>query len=148
MADYVYTISLFELPRVNWATLDIRSVVMDAEEAETGMRDHADMAALIAAAGNTTFGETAVTGYTDFQHAAQTATPDLVNNWYDFDMDDAILGAIGNGTNGTATSIITYDWGGTDATSEPVSHHDVTFTTDGSSVTIQWATAGVWRAAA
>jgi hypothetical protein len=148
MADYVYTISLFELARVNWATLDIRSVVMDDEEAEATMRDHADMAALIAAVGNTTFGETVVTGYLDFQHAAQTATPDLVNNRYDYDMDDASFGAIGNATNGTAVSIITYDFDTSDALSEPVSHHDAVFTTDGTAVTVQWAAAGVWRAAA
>ncbi len=149
MADFVYNVALWEIDRANWddadaATIDVRSILWDALEADDAARDHDDVAAVIAATGTT---EATATSYARYTHATQTRTVDDTNNRVDFDLDDAAFGAIGNGTNNTITDITTYDHETMDADSEPVSNHDAVFTTDGSSVTIQWNAAGVWRAA-
>lgn len=152
MTDFVFTAALWNVDRANWdngdgATLDIRSMLMDVEEVtEADLVDHANVSLLLAETGNTE--ATAVTGYSRFSHgtAAQARTVDGTNNRVDFDLDDAAFGAIGNGVNASIESVITLDFITNDAGSAPVSHHDVSFTTDGSSVTIQWAAAGVWKA--
>ena len=92
--------------------------------------------------------EAAPTSYTRYTHATQTRTLDNTNNRVDFDLDDAAFGVLGNGTNQTIVDIITLAFTTSDALSEPVSLHDLAFTTDGSAVTVQWNTNGVWRAAA
>jgi hypothetical protein len=152
MTDFVFTNALWELDRANWddgdaSTLDIRSMLMDVEEVtEADLVDHADIAALIAATGNTE--ATAVTSYARFSHgtAAQARTVDNTNNRVDFDLDDAGFGTLGNGVNASIESIITMSFDTSDALSEPVSHHDLSFTTDGSAVTISWDANGVFKA--
>ena len=149
MADFVYNVALWEIDRANWddgdaATIDIRSILFEDLEADDAARDHDDVAALLAATGTN---ESDATSYARYDHTTQTRTVDDTNNRVDFDLNDAAFGAIGNGNNDTITDITTYDHETTDAASEPVSNHDAVFTTDGSSVTIQWNAAGVWRAA-
>ena len=148
MADFVYNIALWELDRANWddgdaATIDVRARLLQAAEADEALRDHDDVAALLAATGNT---EATATGYAEWSATTQTRAPDDTNNWCDFDLNDAAFGALGNGTNNTMTDIFTLAWGTSTATSEPISNHDAAFTTDGSSVTIQWNAEGAWRA--
>ena len=149
MADLVFNNALFELDRFNWddgdaATIDVRSLLLDVAEAEEALRDHPDIAALLAAAST----ETVATSYTRYTHATQTRTLDNTNNRVDFDLDDAAFGVIGNGVNESIVRIVTLSFDTSDALSEPVSLHDLSFTTDGSAVTVQWNANGVWRAAA
>jgi hypothetical protein len=151
MADFVYTVALYRVDRNNWddldtSTTDIRSWLLDVEEADTALRDHLTTDALLMATGNTE--ATAVTSYARVTHATQDRTPNTTTNLVDFDLDDAGFGTLGNGVNASISSINTHEFITADSTSIPCSHHDTTFTTDGSSVTIQWAAAGVWRATA
>lgn len=149
MAELVFNNALFELDRFNWddgdaSTIDVRSLLLDVAEADEALRDHPDIAALLAAASV----EATATSYARYTHATQTRTLDNTNNRVDFDLDDAAFGVIGNGANDTIVDIITLAFTTDDAGSEPVSVHDLAFTTDGSAVTVQWNVNGVWRAAA
>ncbi len=148
MADLVVNNALFELDRFNWddgdaATIDVRSLLLDVAEADEALRDHADIAALLAAASV----ESVATSYARYTHATQTRTLDNTNNRVDFDLDDAAFGVLGNGVNESIVDIITLSFDTSDALSEPVSVHDLAFTTDGSSITVSWNANGVWRAA-
>ncbi len=148
MPDLVFNNALFELDRFNWddgdaSTIDVRSLLLDVAEADEALRDHPDIAALLAASSV----EAAATSYTRYTHVTQTRTVDNTNNRVDFDLDDAAFGVLGNGTNQSIVDIITLAFDTADSTSEPVSVHDLAFTTDGSAVTVQWNTSGVWRAA-
>lgn len=78
-----------------------------------------------------------------------TITVDDTNNRTDVDIPDQTWTALGAGT--AITDLIAqYDsdsTAGTDANQVPVSSHDFPITPDGSDVTAQIATAGIWRAA-
>lgn len=150
MADFVFNQWIALGDQGNWddgdaSTLDVRSAMLHGTpEADDTLRDYNDVAALLVPAANN---EPTATGYARYTHATQTRTKDNVNNRVDFDLDDAAFGALGNGTNNNVTDTFTLSFVTNDAGSTPVSLHDTVFTTDGSSVTIQWAAAGAYRAA-
>lgn len=150
MADFVFNVALWQVDRANWAdadasTIDIRTMLLDDMELDDTARDHDTTSAFLAPTG--TVEATAATSYARYTNVTQTRTVDDTNNRVDFDLDDAAFGAIGNGGNATVTDVVTHVHITNDASSIPVSAHDAVFTTDGSAVTIQWAAAGVWRAA-
>jgi hypothetical protein len=146
MADLVFNVSLHELPRATWQSgpLDVRSLLLSSAETDEALRDHEDIAALLA---GSSVEVVTMTSYARITHTSETLAIDNGNNWVNFGADDAAFGVVGNGANETTSDIIVLDWGGTDATSEPVSLHDAVFLSDGSSVTIQWASGVMWRAA-
>ena len=146
MADFVTNVNLHELDRFNWQTtpLDVRILLLVTAEGDEAMRDHEDIAALLAAA---SVEASTMTSYARLALANETKTVDNGNNRVDFDADDGAFGVLGNGANQTTTDVITFLEGASDALREPVSVHDAVFTSDGSSVTIQWATGAIWRAA-
>lgn len=125
-------------------------VLLQAAEADDALRDHDDLAALLAAAGNT---EATFTNYArqTIQDADITVTVDDTNNRVDIDVPDQTFTSAGNGTNNTLTdALFCYDadtGAGTDANIIPMSVHDATPTTDGSDLTIQIDAAGLLRAA-
>ena len=143
MADFVFNIALGQRGD-DWGSATARAGMLTVKQADDDLRDHDDVAAMLAAA-NT---ETIATSYariTDITPVA--ASVDDTNNRVDFDAADLAFGVIGNGTNETIVGCWTYKFVTDDAGSTPISWHDLSFTTDGSAVTIQWATDGVWRAA-
>lgn len=146
MADLTFNVNLHELDRFNWQTtpLDIRVLLIVTAEADEALRDHEDLAALLAAA---SVEASTMTSYARLALANETKTVDNTNNRVDFDADDAVFGALGNGANETTTDIISFLEGASDALREPVSNHDLVFTSDGSAVTVQWAANALWRAA-
>lgn len=146
MADLTFNVNLHELDRFNWQTtpLDIRALLIVTAEADEALRDHEDIAALLAAA---SVEASTMTSYARLALANETKTVDNTNNRVDFDADDAAFGTLGNGANETTTDIITFLEGASDALREPISVHDLVFTSDGSAVTVQWATGAIWRAA-
>lgn len=148
MANLVFNVSLHELDRFNWQTtpLDIRILLLVTAETDEGLRDHEDIAALLAAA---SVEASTMTSYARLALTGETKTVDNALNEVLFDAADAAFGVLGNGANQTTTDVISFEEGASDALREPVSLHDAVFTSDGSSVTIQWssAPAALWRAA-
>ncbi len=148
MADLVFNVALHELDRFNWQTtpLDIRVLLLVTAEADEAMRDHEDIAALLAAA---SVEASTMTNYARLALTGEAKNVDNTNNRVEFNADDAAFGVLGNGANQTTTDVITFEEGASDALREPVSVHDAVFTSDGSAVTIQWATGpdAIWQAA-
>lgn len=144
MADLVFNIALGRRAD-DWGTATARAGMLTVKEADDALRDHDDVGALVGAAGNT---ETTATSYARISDITPVAPAvDDTNNRVDMDATDLAFGAIGNGSNQAIVGVWTYKFVTDDAGSTPISWHDLSFTTDGSSVTIQWAAAGVWRAA-
>ena len=148
MADLVFNVALHELDRFNWQTtpLDIRVLLLVTAETDEALRDHEDIAALLAAS---SVEASTMTSYARLALTGETKTVNNTDNRVEFDADDAAFGVLGNGANQTTTDIVTFEEGASDALREPVSLHDAVFTSDGSSVTIQWATGpdAIWQAA-
>jgi len=143
MADGVFNISkgaFAEKVRNSSSTLLI--MLLTANEADATMIDYADVAALLAAAGNT---ESADGSYTRKTGLTGTITVDNTNDRVDVDIPDQTWSGL---TGETMTkAIVAQDEGSTDATRVPGTHHDFAVTTDGSDLTIQFNASGCFRAA-
>ena len=148
MADLTFNVNLHELDRFNWQTtpLDVRVLLLVTAETDEALRDHEDIAALLAAS---SVEASTMTSYARLALANETKTVDNGANEVLFNADDAAFGVLGNGANETTTDVISFLEGASDALRNPISVHDAVFTSDGSSVTIQWssAPAALWRAA-
>ena len=120
-------------------------LLLQANEAEADLIDHADLAALLGAAGNT---EATATSYARKTGITGTITVDNTNDRVDVDIPDQTWAPLGNGTNNTLTKlVVAYEEAAADATRLPLTHHDFALTTDGSNVTAQFNAAGFFRAA-
>ncbi len=148
MADLVFNVNLHELDRFNWQTtpLDVRVLLLVTAETDEALRDHEDIAALLAAS---SVEASTMTSYARLALANETKTVDDTLNEVLFNADDAAFGVLGNGANETTSDVISFLEGASDALREPISLHDAVFTSDGSSVTIQWSNspAALWKAA-
>ncbi|MEZ0150126.1 MAG: hypothetical protein AB9Q19_12550 [Candidatus Reddybacter sp.] len=111
-------------------------VLIKVGEAQAAMEDHDDLAALLAAAGNT---EADFTNYarvtlTDVEIAALPA-PDDANNRRAITLPNQVYTAAGGATNNNlVAALICYDsdtTGGTDANIVPLFHNDYVVTTQG-----------------
>lgn len=116
-------------------------------EAHATLVDYDDLSALLAAAND----EADATNYARKTITASvTVTVDDTNNRVDTDIPDQVFTSLGGASNNTIGMVGTaYDpdtTGGTDTTVVPMTFHDVTLTTDGSTVTVVIATAGLARA--
>lgn len=148
MADLTFNVNLHELDRFNWQSspLDVRVLLLVTAEGDEAMRDHEDIGALLAAA---SVEASTMSSYARLALTGETKTVNNGSNRVEFDAADAAFGVLGNGSNETTTDIIVFIEGASDALRNPVSVHDAVFTSDGSSVTIQWATGpdAIWQAA-
>lgn len=123
-------------------------LLLKAAEADDALRDHDDLAALLAG----TSDEADFTNYArkTIADASVTVTVDDTNNRVDIDVPDQTWTAAGGAANNTLTdALVGYDADtttGTDANIIPVSLHDFAVTTDGSDLTLQVAAAGLLRA--
>lgn len=146
MADLVFNQALFELDRFVWQSspLDIRSLLLVTADTDQNMREADDIAALEATGAAEA---TTMTSYARITHTSETLVLTDASNIVDFGADDAAFGVVGNGGNQTTTDIVVFSFITSDALSVPVSFHDAVFTSDGSSVTVQWAAGVMWRAA-
>lgn len=90
------------------------------------------------------------TNYARKTLASVTVTPDDTNDRIDVDAADLVYTDAGGASNNTtAKLLICYDADtgtGDDGDIIPLSHHDLTINTDGSTVTVQFPTGGFWRA--
>ena len=124
-------------------------VLLQAAEADATLRDYDDLAALLAAAGNT---EADFTNYArkTVSGGSITVTVDDTNDRVDIDIPDQTWTSAGGATNNTLVKLLVcYDpdtTAGTDADIIPISAHDFAVTTDGSDLTAQIDAAGLLRA--
>jgi len=142
MADGVFNISkgkvkyYAELPAANDALLLIllKSTGLEADDT---LNNYDDLATLLAAAND----ECDFTNYSRKTLANISITVDDTNNRVDIDCDDVVYTNAGGAANNTVgKAIICYDpdtTGGTDSSIVPLTYHDMSFTTDGTTQTLQ-----------
>lgn len=116
-------------------------------ESDAALADHDTLAALLAASSD----EADFTGYSRRTLANVTISVDDVNDRVDIDADDLSWNPAGGAANNTLGKLVVcYDpdtTGGTDADLIPLTAHDVSVTTDGSTLTIAFPAGGFARAA-
>jgi hypothetical protein len=147
VADIVFNIakgriaSYVALPAANDALV---VVLLEASglEADSALRDYADLATLLAGANNeqTVMGRKTVT--------ATTVTVDNTNDRVDLDFADLVWTAATG--NPIGALVVCYDpdtTGGTDSSLVPLTKHDLALTPDGTDFTAVLAAAGFARAA-
>jgi len=115
-------------------------------DADATLVDFDDLEALLAANS-----ECNATNYTRKTVTSATITVDDTNDRVDIDIADQTWTSLGGATNNTiAKLLICYDpdtTTGDDGDIIPLTHHDLSLTTDGNDVTVQINTAGFYRAA-
>ncbi|MFF3443626.1 hypothetical protein [Streptosporangium sp. NPDC002721] len=115
-------------------------------EADGTIVDHDTLSALLAAAND----EADATNYTRKTLSSVTVTVDDTNNRVDIDADDLVYTNLGGASNNTlAKLVVCYDpdtTGGDDTTVIPLTFHDITLTTDGTTVTVTVPSGGFARA--
>lgn len=122
-------------------------LLLQASETETALVDHNDLNALLGAAGNTEADWTGGTPYARKTGLTGTITVDDSNDRVDLDFPDQTWTAAGNGDNNTLVKVVTaYEEAAADTTRIPLTHHDFSVTTDGSDLTVQFNSAGFFRA--
>jgi hypothetical protein len=106
-------------------------------EGDSVLRDHDTLSALLAASND----EATATNYTRKSLTTATVTVDDTNNRLDVDIPDQVWTSLGGTTNNTIGKLLVcYDpdtTTGTDTTVVPLTAHDLNFTTDGTTITVQ-----------
>jgi len=145
MADFVFNIAKgAAAEKVRDGATVLGMLLLKAAEADTALSDHADLAALIGAAGNT---EADFTNYARKTALTGTVTVDNVNDRVDVDIPDQTWTAAGGALNNTLTDLVVfYEEAAADASRIPLTNHDFAATTDGSDLTAQVNASGFFRA--
>lgn len=116
-------------------------------QADATLADHDDLAAILAASND----ECDFTNYARKTATSVTLTVDDTNDRADGDFADLTWASAGNGTNNAGGKLLVcYDGdtgAGTDADIVPLTFHVVSFTTDGTDLTITVPSQGFWRSA-
>lgn len=146
MADQVFNIAkgaVAEKVRDSASVLIL--LLLKANEAEATLVDRTTLALMLAEGGTT---EADFTNYSRKVGLTGTITVDNTNDRVDVDIPDQTFTNAGNGLNNTLTKvIIAYEESASDTGRIPLTHHDISTTTDGSDLTIQINVAGLFRAA-
>lgn len=148
MSDGVFNISLGRV--AYYATLPAASdqltvVLLQTAQADDTLNNHATLSAILLAA-NT---EATFDNYARKPAAGVVVTPNNTSNLVDADFNDVTWTDAGGVTPNTLVKLIVcYDPDGTDTDTSmiPLTHHDFSVTTDGSSITAQVAATGFFRA--
>lgn len=147
MADLIFNVAKGRLAQ--WGDLPLTAdalIMMPLEatgiEADTVLRDKTTFTDLVSGATNeqTTLGRKTI-------NSSVTVTVDQTNDRVDVDIPDQVWTA--SAGNAVSDLVVGYDndtGAGTDANILPGSLHDFSVTPDGSDITAQIATAGIWRA--
>lgn len=145
MADFVFNIakgSVAEMFRD--AAANGLMLLLKAAEADSALKDHDDLAALLGAAGNT---EADFTNYVRKTGLTGTITVDDTNDRVDVDIPDQTWSAAGGASNNTLTDlIVAYENAAADASRVPLTNHDFAVTTTGGDITAQVNASGFYRA--
>ena len=144
MADGVFNIAKGRVvEKIADSAANLEVVLLKVNETEADLVDHDDMAALLAAS-NT---EADFDNYARKTGITGTVTVDDTNNRVDCDIPDQTWTSAGGSTDNTLTkAIICYRESAGDANLVPLTHHDFTSTTDGSTLTLQIGANGFYRA--
>lgn len=130
-----------------WITDDptlVTVLLLKANEADSVLSDYDDVAALLAASGNT---EADATNYARKTGVTATLSLDDANDEITVSIPDQTWTNLGGAVNNTLTKvIIAYQSGTGDAGLVPISHHDFSHTTDGNDVTAKIGTSGFGKA--
>ena len=145
MADGVFNIAKGAfVEKIRDGASNVLVLLLKANETETDLVDHDDLAALLGAAGNT---EADATNYARKTGITGTITVDDVNDRVDADIPDQTWNNLGGALNNTLTKlIVAYEESAADSGRIPLTHHDFSVTTDGSDVTAQINASGFARA--
>lgn len=146
MADGVFNISKGSfIEKVRDSGTVLLLLLLQAAEADAALVDHDELNALLAAAGNT---EATATNYARKTGITGTITVDDTNDRADLDIPDQTFTALGGATNNSLVKVVVaYEESAADTGRVPMSHHDISVTTDGTDLTLQIAAAGILRAA-
>lgn len=146
MSDGVFNISKgAAAEKIRDAATNVLVLLLKANETETDLVDHDDVAALLGAAGNT---EGDFTNYARKTGLTGTITVDDTNDRVDVDLPDQTWTSAGGASNNTLTKlVVAYEESAADSGRVPLTHHDFATTTDGSDLTGQFNAAGFFRAA-
>ena len=110
------------------------------------MQDYDTVAAILAGASN----EAAFDNYARANIANVAVTLDDTADENSVDGDDVSITAAGGTTDETLAKVVVYydadTTAGTDANAIPISHHDVSLTTNGGNLTIAWDSTGIFAA--
>lgn len=117
-------------------------LLMKANEAEATLRDRDDLNALFAEAGNT---EAADASYARKTAQTGTITVDDTNDRVDIDIPDQTWTALA-GSEALTKVVVAYENTAAETGRVPLTHHDITHTTDGSDLTVQVNVSGFYRA--
>ncbi|MEV4000992.1 hypothetical protein [Actinomadura sp. NPDC049753] len=116
-------------------------------EADSVLKDYDNLQTLLAASND----EATFTNYTRKTLTGVTAAVDDTNDRVDVDADDLSWATAGGAANNTLSKLlICYDpdtTGGTDADLIPLTAHDISVTTDGTTLNIAFPSGGFYRAA-
>lgn len=145
MSDQVFNIAKgAAAEKVRDGATVVLVLLLQANESEVDLLDHAELDALLGAAGNT---EATFTNYARKVGLTATITVDNTNDRVDLDLPDQTFVSAGNGVNNTLTKlIVAYEESAADTGRIPLTHHDFSVTTDGSDLTAQFNAAGFFRA--
>ena len=142
MADGVFNIAKGALvEKIRDASTNILVLLLQANEAEATLVDHAALDTLLAS--NT---EADFTNYSRKTGITGTITVDNTNDRVDVDIPDQTWAAAGGAVNNSLTKlIVAYEESASDAGRVPLTHHDFVITTDGSDITAQVNASGFAR---
>jgi hypothetical protein len=142
MADVIFNNQRGSLVEHHRNGEDLIVVLLQVAQADDALRDHDDLAALLAAA-NT---EATFTGYSRevILNAAWSVTIDDTGNEATADFADITWSPAGNGTNNTLAKLLVCIDGASDAARLPVTAHDFVTTTDGNDLTAVVDSAGFY----
>lgn len=125
------------------------AVLLTTAEAEDTLNNYDTLGDLLAAGGGASNVESAFTGYTRLTLSNVTVTPNDTTNLIDVDADDLVYTEVGGTDDETTAKLLICYKPASDSLDSailPLSFHDLAFTTDGSTVTVQFPTGGFWRA--
>lgn len=151
MADFTFNIAMGRvayyatLPAANDALIAV--LLKSSPEADATLRDHDTLSAVLAG----TSDECDFTNYSRQTLSTVSVTVDDTNNRVDIDADDLSWTSAGGASNNTTGKLlICYDGdttGGSDTDIIPLTAHDLSVTTDGSTLNVTIPSGGFFRAA-
>ena len=144
MANGVFNISKGAVAeKIRDASSSILVLLLTANEADATLTDHDDLAALLAAAGNT---EAAFASYARKTGVTGTIVVDDANDRVDVSIPDQTWAAATAGET-TTKLIVAYEETASDAGRVPLTHHDFSAITDGNDLVADVGVDGIYRAA-
>lgn len=143
MADVIFNNQRGSLVEHHRNGEDLIVVLLQVAQADNALRDHNDLAAVLAAA-NT---EATFTNYTRevIPNASWSVTIDDTTNIASADFADITWSPAGNGTNNNLVKLLVCIDGANDAARLPVTAHDFVTTTDGNDLTAVVDSAGFYN---